>query len=70
MTGRYTVCGCVRASFSPEMLQAGAVKGYPLIFCSVKGYPLIFCSVKGYPLIFCSFSDLTFEGVRVAHLND
>ena len=27
MTGKYTVCRRVRASFSPEVLQAGAVKG-------------------------------------------
>ena len=26
-TGKYTVCRRVRASFSPEILQAGAVKG-------------------------------------------
>ena len=26
-TGKYTVCRRVRASFSPEVLQAGAVKG-------------------------------------------
>jgi len=26
-TGKYTVCRLVRASFSPEILQAGAVKG-------------------------------------------
>ena len=26
-TGKYTVCRCVRAFFSPEILQAGAVKG-------------------------------------------
>ena len=25
-TGKYTVCRCVRASFSPEILQAAAVK--------------------------------------------
>ena len=27
MTGKYTVYGRVRASFSPEILQVGAVKG-------------------------------------------
>ena len=26
-TGKYTACMCVRASFSPEVAQAGAVKG-------------------------------------------
>ena len=26
-TEKYTVCRCVRASFSPEILQAGEVKG-------------------------------------------
>ena len=30
-TGRYTVCGRIRASFSPEILQAGAVKGLTLL---------------------------------------
>ena len=27
-TGKYTVCRRVSASFSPEILQAGAVKGF------------------------------------------
>ena len=26
-TGKYTVCRCVRAAFSPEIVQAGAVMG-------------------------------------------
>ena len=26
-TGKYTVCRCVRESFSPDILQAGTVKG-------------------------------------------
>jgi len=26
-TGKYTVCRCVHASFGPEIVQAGAVKG-------------------------------------------
>ena len=30
--GKYTVCRHVRASFSPEMLQAGAVKGLRVAF--------------------------------------
>ena len=25
--GKYSLCGCIRASFSLEILQAGAVKG-------------------------------------------
>ena len=33
MTGKYTVCRRVGASFGPEMLQAGAVKGlrFPVV---------------------------------------
>ena len=31
-TGKYTVCRRVRASFSPEILQAGEVKGLMQIF--------------------------------------
>ena len=26
-TGKYTICRCIHPSFSPEVLQAGAVKG-------------------------------------------
>ena len=32
-TGKYTVCRCDRASFSLEILQAGAVKGLILTVC-------------------------------------
>ena len=31
-TRKQTVCRCVGASFSPEILQAGAVKGLTLLF--------------------------------------
>ena len=31
-TGKYTVCRRVRAAFSPEILQAGAVKGLNRIY--------------------------------------
>ena len=30
-TEKYTVCKCVRASFSPDILHAGAVKGLNLV---------------------------------------
>ena len=32
-TGNYTVCRCVRESFSPEVLQAGSVKGGNVVRC-------------------------------------
>ena len=46
-TGKYTVCRRVRAFFSPEILQAGAVKGLisPLFFlplCVGSPTPLLF----------------------------
>ena len=30
-TGKYTVCRCARASFSPEIVQAAAVKGLSVV---------------------------------------
>ena len=40
-TGEYTVCRRVRASFSPEILKAVAVKGLPKFFGVVD--LLLFC---------------------------
>ena len=43
-TGKYTVCRHVRASFSPDILQAGAVEGVrAIVFKTVKTLKTLAC---------------------------
>ena len=56
-TGKYTICRRVRAFFSPEVLQAGAVKGlseFGFLSCLLSE-----CLMSGTGLVHCMFWDKT-----------